>query len=357
MRWAMTVVARKMSDPLTRGYSRTMMTAPAAAAPAQRSGDVVADIVADVVAATRRSSVIYCRSTFHAPWGIAVPPGVLASFHVVTSGACWLVPDGGEPVQLTRGDVVLVPTGVGHAVVDSPGRPVTPLAELIGGPVGETAPRELVLPGPGPATGLLCGGYLLDAGPRHPLTAVLPPVVRVGAGQARGTGLGAAVGLLCAEAEGTDPGAPAVIASLIELLFVYVLRAWLAEQGRACAGWVRALYDPVVGAALALVHAHPGRAWSVASLARAVGVPRATFARRFAALTGQPPMGYVTSWRMAVAARLLRERRQPLREVAAAVGYDSEFAFARAFKRTVGHAPGRYRAAIGARVTPRSAPT
>jgi AraC-like DNA-binding protein len=315
--------------------------------PAIRSGDLVADIVADVVAATRRNTAVYSRNVFRAPWGFGIPSMQVASFQVVTSGACWLVPDGGDPIHLSRGDVVLVPSGSGYAMVDTPGSPVRLLSELVGGPLGQTPAREVVLDGFGPATGLLCGGYLLETGPAHPLTTVLPPVVHITAGQARSTGLAAAVDLLSDEVDRADPGAAAVITSLVELLFIYVLRAWLAEHSKATDGFVGALYDPVVGSALALIHNKPGRPWSVNSLARAVGAPRATFARRFVRLTGQAPMTYVTSWRMSVASRLLREERHPLREIAHQVGYDSEFAFARAFKRTVGQAPGRYRAAVG----------
>jgi AraC-like DNA-binding protein len=323
------------------------MSAVTAARPAIRTGDLVADIVADIVATTRRNTAVYSRNLFCAPWGFGIPSMHVASFQVVTSGACWLVPEGGDPVHLTRGDVVLVPSGLGYTMVDAPGSPVRQLTELIGGPLGQTPARELILDGCGPATGLLCGGYLLDTGPAHPLTAVLPPVVHITAGQARGTGLAAAVELLSDEVDRADPGAGAVITSLVELLFVYVLRAWLAEHSKATDGWVGALYDPVVGSALALIHSEPGRPWNLTSLARAVGIPRATFSRRFVRLTGQAPMGYVTSWRMSVAARLLREERHPLREIARRVGYDSEFAFARAFKRAVGQAPGRYRAAVG----------
>lgn len=310
-----------------------------------RSGDVVADIAADVVAATRRGTAFYTRARFHAPWGIRIPPGAQASVHVITAGACWLVPDDGEPVQLTRDDVVLLPAGRGHCLTDRPGRPVTPMEELVGGPLGETGPRELTIDGDGPVTGLLCGGYLLESGLLHPLTGMLPPVVHIDAVQARGTGMASAIDLLSAESQRSDPGAPAVIASLIDLLFVYLLRAWLAGRGRADGGWAAALYDPAVGGALALIHAAPARPWTVVLLARAVGVPRATFTRRFTTLTGQSPMAYVTSWRMTVAARILREERGTLREVATRVGYDSEFAFARAFKRTTGYAPGRYRIA------------
>lgn len=308
-----------------------------------RSGDVVADIAADVVAATRRGTAFYARARLSAPWGIRFPPGGQASVHVITAGACWLIPDDGEPVQLTRDDVVLIPAGLGHCLSDSPGRPVTLLEEMAGDPLGETGAMELVIEGDGPVTGLLCGGYLLESGLLHPLTAMLPPIVHIDAAQARGSGMSSAIDLLSAESQRSDPGAPAVVASLIDLLFVYLLRAWLAGHSRADGGWAAALYDPAVGGALALIHAGPARPWTVVMLARAVGVPRATFTRRFTTLTGQSPMAYVTSWRMTVAARILREERGTLREVASRVGYDSEFAFARAFKRTTGYAPGRYR--------------
>jgi AraC-like DNA-binding protein len=320
------------------------MVLPTAHRAVRPSGDVVADIVADIVATTRHGTVIYSRNRFHAPWGISTPPLAMASFHVVTAGACWLVPDGADPIQLTRGDAVLVPSGMGHALVDTPGRPARPLTDFIGGPLGHTPPIEVVIDGPGPVTGLLCGGYVLDPGLRHPFTAALPPVVHVGAGHGSRTGLAAAVDLLSQELDRNDPGGPAVIGSLVELLFVYVLRAWLAEQSPVSAGWVRALYDPIVGTALTLIHRQPGHPWTVTSLARAVGAPRATFGRRFTTLTGQAPMTYVTAWRMTIAARLLRDERLPLKEVASRVGYDSEFAFARTFKRTTGQAPGRYRA-------------
>ena len=327
----------------------------------KRTGDLVADIVADIVASTRHGTIVYSRCRFHAPWGISVPAGRLASFHVVTSGACWLTRDGHDPIRLTCGDVVLVPSGCAHAMVDSPGTPTRPLAELIGGPLLTTTANEVVLDGPGPATGLLCGGYLLDRGPGHPLTATLPDVLHLDARRVRGTGLAAAVDLLSDEVDRTDPGAPAVIAGLVDLLFVYVLRARLAEQdadpnadGNA---WMRAFYDPVVGGALAQIHRDPGHQWTVAGLARAVGAPRATFSRRFTTLTGQAPMTYVTAWRMSVASRLLREERHPLREIAHRVGYDSEFAFARAFKRAVGHAPGRYRSAVAEPLVPPGFPS
>jgi AraC-like DNA-binding protein len=305
--------------------------------------DPVADIVADVVATTRRGSLMYARNRFHAPWGAAFPAGDLVSFHVVTAGACWLTVDDADPVQLTAGDVVLVPSGAAHHLADAPGRPTRPMPEIVGRTLEDGPPScAVVIEGDGPQTLWICGGYRLATANRHPLTSVLPDVVVITAAQSRGTGLGAAVDLIAAEVDGTDPGAPAVMASLVDLLLVYLLRTWFAGH-HDDASWGRALFDPTVGAALSLIHADPARAWTLDTLARATGTPRATLTRRFAALTGQSPMAYLTAWRMSLAARMLRDSDATLRQVAHQVAYDSEFAFARAFKRATGQAPGQYR--------------
>jgi AraC-like DNA-binding protein len=305
--------------------------------------DPVADIVADVVATTRRGSLMYARNRFFAPWGGAFPAGDLASFHVITVGVCWLTVGGADPVQLTAGDVVLIPSGAAHEMADAPGRTVRPMPEIVGRTLDDgSPPTDVLVEGDGPLTAWICGGYRLAPGVRHPLTSVLPDVVVITAAQARGTGLAAAVELIAAEVDGTDPGAPAVMASLVDLLFVYLLRTWFAEH-HDDAGWGRALFDPTVGTALSLIHADPGRGWTLDALADATRTPRATLTRRFATLTGQSPMAYLTAWRMAVAARSLREGDSTLAQIAGEVGYESEFAFARAFKRTTGQAPGQYR--------------
>jgi AraC-like DNA-binding protein len=305
--------------------------------------DPVADIVADVVATTRRGSLMYARNRFHAPWGAAFPAANLASFHVITAGACWLTAGDADPVQLTRGDVVLIPSGAAHELADTPRRPARPMPEIAGRTLDDGAPpSDIVIEGDGPATVWLCGGYRLAAGVRHPLTSVLPDVMVITAAEARGTGLGAAVDLIAAEVDGTDPGAPAVMASLVDLLLVYLLRTWFAGHHHDV-GWGRALADPTVGTALSLIHTHPGRAWTLDTLAHATQTPRATLTRRFAALTGQSPIAYLTAWRMCLAARRLRDGDATVRQIAHEVGYDSEFAFARAFKRATGSAPGRHR--------------
>jgi AraC-like DNA-binding protein len=305
--------------------------------------DPVADIVADVVAATRAGSLMYSRNRFHAPWGAAFPAANLASFHVITAGACWLSVGGAGLVQLTRGDVALIPSGAAHELTDAPQRPTRPMPEIAGRTLDEGAPpTDVVIEGDGPATTWICGGYRLATGMRHPLTSVLPDVMVITAAEARGTGLGAAVDLIAAEAGGTGPGAPAVMASLVDLLLVYLLRAWFAGR-HDDAGWGRALSDPVVGTALSLLHADPGGTWTLDTLARATGATRATLTRRFATLTGQSPMAYLAAWRMSLAARRLSDGDATVRQIARELGYESEFAFARAFKRATGSAPGHYR--------------
>jgi AraC-like DNA-binding protein len=173
----------------------------------------------------------------------------------------------------------------------------------------------------------------------HPLVHDLPEVIHLSPTEE----LRAAVGLLTAELERPRLGTDAVVPALLEMLLLYLLRRWYAEQPAAPTGWAAALRDPVTAAALHAMHEEPGRPWTVATLAAHAGLSRAPFARRFNAVVGRPPLAYLTWWRMTVAARLLRDSDATVATVARRVGYASEFAFATAFRRRHGSAPGRYR--------------
>jgi AraC-like DNA-binding protein len=151
------------------------------------------------------------------------------------------------------------------------------------------------------------------------------------------------VRLLTAELDMAHPGARDVTRRLVDVLLVYILRTWQEQHGSELAGWFGALHDPQIGKALTLIHEAPDRRWTVAQLAGEAGLSRAAFARRFAALAGEPPLTYLTRWRMTTAALLLRDSTEPLSVIADRVGYDSEFAFARTFRRSHGQPPGRYR--------------
>jgi AraC-like DNA-binding protein len=190
---------------------------------------------------------------------------------------------------------------------------------------------------------LLCGAYLLDQARIHPLLAELPDVVHLPARLGRHLALRDAIGMLAREVDaGTLPGGSGAIAALLELLLLYLLRAWHQDHGNG-AGWSAALGDPAISAALTAIHRDPGAPWTVRSLGAQTGLSRSAFAQRFAGTVGVTPQAYLTWWRMTLAARMLRDTDAPLRVVAQRSGYASEYAFAKAFKREFGTAPGRYR--------------
>ncbi|MER7672812.1 AraC family transcriptional regulator [Kitasatospora sp. NPDC096128] len=297
------------------------------------------DVVSDAIAAVRVGRPSCERLGAAGRWGVRIPGYAGAGFHVVLSGSCWLLAEGGEPLRLERGDAVLLPHGTGHALSDGvlTHRRVRSLPEL-----------EALLARPRTDTGgegaveLLCGKYRLGQGPGHPLMRELPTVVHLPTGGGSHPELASAVALLGAELAAELPGGRLAVPALIDLLLVYLVRAWTGRPGAG--GWGAALADPVVAAALAAVHADPARAWSAEALAARAGVSRATLNRRFTALAGRPPMAYLTWWRLTRAAALLRRGTDPLAAVAGEVGYGSAYALSHAFVREFGTTPGRYRA-------------
>jgi AraC-like DNA-binding protein len=272
--------------------------------------------------------------------------------HVVAEGRCWVSLDGGPSVELGAGDVALLPRSAPHTLGDDPGRVGVEFADLVAG-IGP-GERVQVPSGSGAATTLLCGSYSFAGEGVNPLLRGLPPLVHVPASRVGGTALAPVVGLLAAEAGRGSAGSAVVVDRLVDLLFVYALRAWLDLQGGLpTSTWFGALHDPVVGPALHAIHDDPGHTWTVAELARRSGVSRAPFARRFRVAVGEAPLSYLTRWRMTVAADLLGQG-DGIAEVARQVGYANEFAFAKAFKRVRGVAPGWHRRQVRGR--PRMVP-
>jgi len=316
------------------------------------------DALSDLVAFMRTGRPVSARISWRAPWAQAFPPAPgSAAFHVVLRGSCWLIPPQGAPLPLSVGDVAFLPHGGGYALADHPDTPVPPPA------CGPFEDRELfasaAFEGDGAETVVLCCGYRLDPGRAHPILAGLTEVIHLPATLGRHPELKAAVELLTAEIDDPRPGTDAVVTSLLETLQLYILRAWSATAGEACAhtGWAAALADPVVSKALDAIHRDPARRWTVESLGACAGMSRAAFARRFTSLVGRPPLAYLTWWRLATAARMLRESDASVAEVAARVGYGSEFAFSAAFKREYGLPPGRYRRHSCARHAPVDVPS
>ncbi|WFB05910.1 AraC family transcriptional regulator [Streptomyces sp. LX-29] len=304
------------------------------------------DVVSDAIAAVRVGRPSSHRVRVSGSWCTRLAPYEGAGFHVVLEGSCWLLPDGGAPVSLGTGDAVLLPHGTGHVLADSPADAATveravPFERW----EGERWSRE-----PGAVRGavaMLCGKYRLDRSRVHPLMSELPTVVHLPNRIGSHPELRAAIDLLGRELDERRPGSCVVVPSLLDLFFVYMIRAWMLED--ATGSWPAVLGDPVTTAALRAIHSEPAAAWTNDRLAAEAGVSRPTLARRFTTLVGRPPMAYLAWWRLTLAAAQLRDTTDPLAAIARRVGYGTPYAFSHAFKREFGSAPGQYRAAASGR--------
>jgi AraC-like DNA-binding protein len=310
------------------------------------------DVLTDALEAIHMKSVIHGRLELTAPWGVRIDAG-RSGFLVVTRGTCWMeVAGADEPFQLAGGDYVLLPGGQAHVLKDSPSTPARPAAEVFGGARSAGGmgcqPGGIHHYGGGGALTTIVGGCFFFEGERKsPLVESLPPVVHVkGDGGPSVQWLETSLQFVASEMALGLPGAETVVSRLADILFVQAVRSHLVQAGET-RGWLRALVDPQIGAALSLIHERPQDAWTVQSLAERVAMSRSAFAARFADLVEEPPLTYVARWRMDKASRLLRTTRASIGEIAGKVGYDAEAAFSKAFKRWMGMPPGAYRRAQG----------
>ena len=300
------------------------------------------DALGEALHALRMGGVFCARSEFSDPFGLEIPamPGCLM-FHAVSSGQCWLEIDGNEPLLLQPGDFVLVPHGEGHRLSSTPGQAAMALFDL---------PREAVSEryellrhgGGGRASTVVCGAVRFDHPAAHHLVRLLPRHITIEPWSA-GEWLPATLRFLATEAQAMLPGGETVITRLADILVIQTIRSWLAHNPDAQTGWLGALQDRKIGRAIARIHHDPARAWTVAELAETAAMSRSAFAARFAELVGETPMQYVGRWRMQLALAGLREQLLPIADVAAKLGYRSDAAFRRAFKRHLGFAPGAAR--------------
>jgi len=290
------------------------------------------------------SGTLYCRSEFTAPWGLALPPlADSVMFHIVTHGACWLEVEGLPPCRLLVGSFALVPHGRGHRLVSAPDVSAVGLFDV---PTEHISERYEVLRqgGGGDAATLICGAVRFDHPAAADLLRLLPPVVRIDTWRSPHLEwMQTTLRLIALEASELRAGGETVITRLADVLVIQAVRSWVAEHADLQPGWLAALRDPQVGCVIREVHRRPGDAWTVASLARVAGMSRSAFSSRFTALVGEPAMRYVVRWRMNLALSALRAERATIAAVAEQVGYQSEAAFARAFKRTMGVWPGEAR--------------
>src|SRR5262245_39267723 len=292
----------------------------------------------------RMTGVMYCRAVFTAPWALALPAfDDCLMFHVVTLGRCLLEVEGCENQVLRSGQFALVPHGTGHCLASEHG--VTP-ARLFDLPRQQVSDRYEVLRhgGGGEPTAITGGAVRFDHPAAHRLVTLLPNVITVDAWNSPALeSIQTTLRLMALEAQEIRPGGEAVVTRLADILVIQAIRSWMAKDPAAQTGWLGALQDTQIGRALALVHRDPSYPWTVVSLANEVAMSRSAFAARFTSLVGEPAMHYVARWRMNLALTWLKEDDVPLAEVAGRLGYESEAAFSRTFKRFIGRSPGAVR--------------
>ena len=320
-----------------------------------------ADALSEVLAAVHLSGSIFFEVTAKSPWVAEAPPAARIApqvapgaqhaieYHVVTAGSCWisLVGDNAtEPVKLNEGDIVVVPHGDPHVVSSAPGMRAEPNLEVYGKPGEHVAvPFQLQTGGDGPSeTRLVCGFFSCDVRPFNPLLESLPRFMRFGRDSlASHSLLDEFIRFATAEMGNKRAGSQSVLNRLSELMFVEIIRLYMDQLEGSNTGWLAGLRDPLVGRALTLLHARPSHAWTLEQLASEAAASRSVLADRFNDLVGYPPIQYLTRWRMQIAARRLMDPGARVAAVAHEVGYESEAAFSRAFKKFVGQSPGQWR--------------
>jgi AraC-like DNA-binding protein len=322
------------------------------------------DALSETLRVVRLVGAMFLQGRFTAPWCYQSPNADAAAavleptaeriviFHLITEGECFVEIGNDAPVRLVAGDAVLFPQGHAHRMTSQPGLPPASSGRNLG-EVFARRPRQIAYGGGGATTRLVCGYLACDARLAKMLLAGLPPLVRVNVrGSNAGIWLEASVRYALAEARSPRPGGAGVLAKLSEVLFIEVLRLYMNEQGEGRTGWLAGVGDRIVGAALNALHRRPAHAWTLEELASEAATSRSVLAERFQHLVGSSPMQYLTQWRMLLAANLLSGSNAPLSRIAEDVGYQTDTAFSRAFRREYGTPPAAWRR----RQSTRSAP-
>lgn len=302
------------------------------------------DPLAETLHMLRLTGTLYCRGELTAPWAIAIPriEGVMI-FVTVTSGSCWLTLEGHAPQLLNQGSLALIPHSTPHVISSAEGMEGAPLFEQ---PVEKVSERYEIMRygGGGALTRTMYGVVRFDDVAAEHLLRLLPEIIMIDAWDDQAGGwLQSTLRFIANEAASLKPGGETVITRLSDVVVIQAIRTWLESGSASDTGWIAALRDPQIGRSLALMHRNPGIDWSVEQLAMRAGMSRSAFAARFTELVGQTPLKYLTEWRMRIARGKLIDTTEGLAAISQDLGYQSEAAFCRAFKRVFGHSPGAVR--------------
>ena len=313
------------------------------------------DALSDVLRIVRLTGAVFLDAEFTAPWCVGEPAGVevcieqlpdaqhIVIYHLLMEGIVEVALPGSAPMSARAGDLVIIPSGEAHALGSDLSRPRADGARLVVQRGPDDVP-QVRYGGGGEVTRMVCGYLACDSSLFDTVLAALPRVMIVSMREGPGAQwLTSSIRFSIAESAAQRAGAGTVLAKLSELMFVEAIRRYIEGLPADQTGWLAGLRDRFVGKTLALIHSKPAHSWTVEELAGTVGLSRSALAERFTGLVGQPPMQYLTRWRLQLAANLLRSGSRNVASVAADVGYDSEAAFNRAFKREIGMTPAAWR--------------
>ncbi len=313
----------------------------------QQEVPLFTDPLGEALHLLKLTGTFYCRSVLSEPWGVELPPFEdCMMFHIITSGHCWLKVEGDPPVLLQQGSLVLLPHGLGHKIVSAEQQETTPLFDI---PVETVSERFEVMRfgGGGEVTQLTCGVVRFDHVAGQELIKFLPRVMHINTwAEEEDSWLQSTLRFIAREARELRPGAETVITHLADILIIQAIRSWLGSSPQSNTGWLAGLRDRQIGRALSAIHRNPEFYWTVNSLAKEVGMSRSGFSARFSEIVGESAMRYLTRWRMQLARIQLKNTSDPLIVLAENLGYQSEAAFCRAFKRVFGVSPGSMRQSL-----------
>jgi AraC-like DNA-binding protein len=295
------------------------------------------DVLSDVLGHLDLRSVRCTRLEASPPWSLRFTLRTTLKFVAVMKGEVWLIADGEEPVHLGEGDTFFLASAAKYVVASDPALPPADGLAAFDWESGGTARFD------GSDTVMIGGGFDVYGSPADFLFEAVPRVIHIPAGEPSAHALRLSLSLMDSELASSGIGYEAATRRLADLLLIHALRAYTARTDTSRSAWLSGLSDPRIGRALGLMHGEPGRYWTVAELAKAVGMSRSAFAEHFARKVGLPPLGYLTRWRLERACTALRTGLRPMADIAQEAGYGSESAFGLAFKRRFGISPGRFR--------------
>jgi AraC family transcriptional regulator, alkane utilization regulator len=313
------------------------------------------DILSDILRSIRFTGAINLRPELSAPWLLQSLPHSdfvaalqahtkhILPFHIIAKGNCWLQAIDGTQTFLSQGDIIIFPQGDSHILGDRLDQEPVMVSQLLPEPPW-TEPLMLKYGGGGEVTQLVCGFLQFEELLLYPFLQTLPVLMHVRAfAESTAPLLEAGVRYIIQETECFQAGSLCALTRLVELMFIEILRNYMQHLPAQQVGWLSALKDPIVSQVLERIHADPAQPWTVTALAAKLGISRSALAARFTELVGQPPMKYLTYWRLQLASQQLQYSDDSIVKIAIQVGYESEAAFNRAFKKHVGMPPGVWR--------------